>query len=191
MNTQIGRRAHNFIDMTGKKFGMLTVVRYARKDRHRLVMWLCKCDCGNEKEIRGQSLRRGYTESCGCIKREGLGKGVSAFNRLYSTYKKNLKKSNKKHGKNLKFGLTEEQFRKITKQDCYWCGMEPKQECTSKGHTGPYIYNGADRVDNNKGYSVENCVSCCKICNYMKSDKTQEEFLSHVERIHDKWRREV
>lgn len=55
------------IDLTGKKFGKLTVISRV-KNRGRYVYWHCKCDCGNEKEICGSSLKRGHTTSCGCIR---------------------------------------------------------------------------------------------------------------------------
>ena len=55
-----------FIDLTGKRFGRLTVVKYVDNDKHRNSRWLCLCDCGKEKIIIGQSLKSGATKSCGC-----------------------------------------------------------------------------------------------------------------------------
>ena len=51
------------------KFGRLSVVRYAGIKNHR-HLWLCKCDCGSERTVRGNSLRDGNTRSCGCLNRE-------------------------------------------------------------------------------------------------------------------------
>jgi len=56
------------IDLTGKRFGRLVVVE--RADDHR---WSCRCDCGNEKTLPGDSLRSGQTRSCGCLRRETSG----------------------------------------------------------------------------------------------------------------------
>lgn len=58
------------IDLTGKRFGRLTVIREAGRVR-RLATWLCKCDCGNECIAVGANLRRGATKSCGCLRDEG------------------------------------------------------------------------------------------------------------------------
>lgn len=59
------------IDLTGSRFGRLVVIgRYGR--RGRSVAWLCKCDCGAEIVTRGDSLRKGATQSCGCIHKEQL-----------------------------------------------------------------------------------------------------------------------
>lgn len=54
------------IDLTGQRFGRLTVIRYDHSE-HDGAHWLCKCDCGNEKVAAGYSLRSGKTKSCGCL----------------------------------------------------------------------------------------------------------------------------
>lgn len=59
-----------FIDITGQKFGRLTVVSRSGKDNFRQYMWSCKCDCGNTVDVRGYSLRSGNTQSCGCLQKE-------------------------------------------------------------------------------------------------------------------------
>lgn len=53
------------IDLTGHRFGSLTVVKYAYTDGKRAV-WRCECDCGRHTEVRVSSLRNGNTKSCGC-----------------------------------------------------------------------------------------------------------------------------
>ena len=51
------------IDITGQKFTRLTVIEYADNAR-----WLCLCDCGKRKTVRGGDLKTGNTRSCGCLK---------------------------------------------------------------------------------------------------------------------------
>ena len=59
------------IDLTGKKFGRLTVISKSyKRDKSGNVYWNCKCDCGKEVEVRGRNLKDGHTKSCGCIKNE-------------------------------------------------------------------------------------------------------------------------
>lgn len=67
-------------DLTGKKFGRLTVIKRAeRREPHRGAFWLCKCDCGNEKVISGNALKT-TTKSCGCLNRENaVEKGKSKY----------------------------------------------------------------------------------------------------------------
>lgn len=59
-------RAYNFIDLTGQKFGKLTVESPGNKASNGSLKWVCRCDCGNIKQIRGDKLRSGETKSCGC-----------------------------------------------------------------------------------------------------------------------------
>lgn len=58
-------------DLTGQRFGRLTVIRKA--GGKPLLKWLCRCDCGAEKIVLGQSLRNGDSQSCGCLQKELFG----------------------------------------------------------------------------------------------------------------------
>lgn len=57
-------------DLTGQTFGKLTVVSFAGRDNRRRGMWLCKCECSNEKTVAGCHLTSGNTKSCGCSSRK-------------------------------------------------------------------------------------------------------------------------
>lgn len=59
-----------FIDITGRKFGRLTVLKFSRMNKARVPYWICRCECSTEKEISGYALRHGRTKSCGCLQRE-------------------------------------------------------------------------------------------------------------------------
>ena len=58
------------IDLTGKRFGSLTVIErhgtYVSPKGAKMVTWLCKCDCGNTTVVHGTSLKSGNVKSCGC-----------------------------------------------------------------------------------------------------------------------------
>ena len=58
------------LDLEGKRFGRLTVLQKAGSCNAKKTLWLCRCDCGNEKEIIGSNLNSGKTKSCGCLKAE-------------------------------------------------------------------------------------------------------------------------
>lgn len=62
------------IDITGQKFGKLTVIENVGKIDGRRYHWRCICDCGNEKILEGSVLRSGNTKSCGCNRSIGLKK---------------------------------------------------------------------------------------------------------------------
>ena len=54
-------------DLTGQKFGKLTVLRLIGSDKTRHKLWLCKCDCGKECEVNSHVLTSGHVKSCGCL----------------------------------------------------------------------------------------------------------------------------
>lgn len=57
-------------DLTGQKFGRLTVIKRSRVNKHQQWAWWCKCDCGNICEALATNLKRGSKVSCGCYRRE-------------------------------------------------------------------------------------------------------------------------
>lgn len=59
-----------YIDLTGQKFGRLTVIERVDNDKNGLTRWKCVCECGNEKITLGKLLLRGSTQSCGCYNKE-------------------------------------------------------------------------------------------------------------------------
>lgn len=64
----------NVIDLTGNRYGKLTVLKKASphitKGGAYITMWECQCDCGNKTIVSSQKLRNGHTTSCGCAKHE-------------------------------------------------------------------------------------------------------------------------
>lgn len=60
----------SLIDLTGQRFGRLTVIRENGRNSSGKVLWKCLCDCGNEKITHTGNLRNGQAMSCGCYNRE-------------------------------------------------------------------------------------------------------------------------
>ncbi len=59
------------IDITGQKYGRLTCIEpTGETNKQNSALWLCWCDCGNEVVVCSNSLRRGNTKSCGCLRQE-------------------------------------------------------------------------------------------------------------------------
>lgn len=58
--------------MIGRKFGRWTVIKYNEKTskQKRCDHYLCHCNCGTKRIVRGDHLRNGHTKSCGCLNRE-------------------------------------------------------------------------------------------------------------------------
>jgi hypothetical protein len=64
------RQPSNFVDLTGQRYGRLTVVSRAPNGSAGQARWHCRCDCGETAVVWGSSLRSGNTQSCGCLQRE-------------------------------------------------------------------------------------------------------------------------
>jgi hypothetical protein len=56
------------IDMAGQRFGRLTVLRRDGSDSRGKARWLCRCDCGQQHSVLGNSLRFNHVHSCGCLR---------------------------------------------------------------------------------------------------------------------------
>ena len=78
------------LNLVGKRFGRLEVLKRVENTKRKLTYWLCKCDCGNTKVIRGTHLVAGKIKSCGCISIEKVKKRQTTHNlsktRLYHIY---------------------------------------------------------------------------------------------------------
>lgn len=171
------RREH--LDIVGQRFGKLLAIKFI-KTIHERSFWECLCDCGNSIEVSLNCLQQGSTKSCGCGQKGkgSIGKTNASFNALYAHYKRNAQK------RNISFSLCVEEFKKLTEQQCFYCGRKPSKYFKVNETDGSYLYNGIDRVDNNCGYETNNVVTCCSDCNKGKMIKTQQEFLSWIERVY-------
>ena len=180
-------REKQTIDEAGNRYGRLLVIGPALEKYRGEVVWLCKCDCGNETQVRGSCLRSGNTKSCGCLGREfhTLPEGQAAFNALYRQYRQQARR------RGYKFELTKEQFRNLTQQPCHYCGAEPAQLWKRAEYNGTYQYNGLDRIDPNKGYSIENVVPCCSACNFAKHEMTVNEFAGWLKAVYEHWAKNI
>lgn len=165
-------------DLTGMKFGRLTVVKRAGTDKSRAATWLVRCACGKEKTVRGTGLTFALTESCGCIQKEivSLPAGVSLRNIVLRGYVSNAKIRHRD------WRLTNEQFDALTQGVCHYCGVPPSNTKSKKRYVGTYTYNGIDRKDNALGYTEENSLPCCMDCNSAKGTMPYEKFITYLRR---------
>lgn len=74
-------------DITGKIFGRWTVLRFSRRaEIGWSKFWVCRCECGIQREVIGGNLKSGFTKSCGCLKKEMREKRIThGFSRRNST----------------------------------------------------------------------------------------------------------
>lgn len=143
------------IDMVGKRFGRLTVLSRAGRDKHRNTQWLCRCDCGVITVVLGGNLRRGYTKSCGCFNKKTArdratthgGSGSRLYhirtNMIQRCYNTNIPEYPRYGGR----GITVcKEWRESFAAFRDWALANGYSDSLS-----------IDRIDNEKGYSPENC----------------------------------
>lgn len=143
--------------------GCIVLEYHQYNDSRKKPELKCQCHCGNIFVARASHIRVGAVRSCGCLKRLQLGE--ACFNRLYSNYQRRAKE------RNLIWNIGQEEFLELTSRECFYCGLKPSQiiHRTKKNkYNGSYTYNGIDRVNNALGYEPNNCVPCCKACNWHK-----------------------
>lgn len=168
------------INLQDKVYPHFEVIgKSAYKDKWGSTYWYCQCTCGELFIRKGTAISRNRIKSCGCIRRlhDKLPQGISEFNRLLRVYKRHAKL------RGYDFSLTRDEFYTLTKQNCYYCNQEPSNRLKSEYSSGDYIYNGVDRINNTLGYSIDNVVSCCGICNAMKSSMDADYFIKKCKTI--------
>lgn len=148
------KRNHNFKDLTGMRFGLLSVISYDKFEK--LPLWLCKCDCGNIKSVYTQSLKKGLTQSCGCL-RSKITSIRSATHRLSATKiyrawsKIKARCYNQDDPRYKTYGA-----RGITVCKRWKHSFENFLEDMGQPPSQDRKYS-IDRINNNQGYSKKNC----------------------------------
>ena len=142
------------IDLTGKRFGRLVVIKRMKNSKDGKAMWLCRCDCGNKTIVPTCNLNSGHSKSCGCITAESASK------------------RNKKHGDRHTrlYGIWTNMKTRCANGNCnrsryyHEKGIFVCEEWESYENFKKWSlengYNDSltlDRIDNSKGYEPSNC----------------------------------
>jgi len=160
--TSCGCIKNECLDISGNRYGKLVVLNLAYT-KSKNSYWLCKCDCGNEKIVIANSLKKGTTKSCGCLR-------IKSKKPVKTEIKKE-RKEKKRH------------FR----EPLYYVWVNMRQRCNNKNSSAYNLYGGRgisiiqewqdnyrafkdwalshgyaenlsiDRIDNNGNYCPENC----------------------------------
>lgn len=166
----------------GNRYGRLIVKERFPENKDGKAQWICRCDCGNVHVAQGKLLRGGKIKSCGCWLKDNpprkLPGKLGAQRWLMRDYKKSARE------RDLEFDLEFEDFINLVEASCYYCGLSPNRP----HYRHPdYLSNGIDRMYNDKGYVLDNCVPCCWVCNQAKGTMDYDEFTSWLEKIVEHW----
>lgn len=166
----------------GSKFNHLTITGYDSVRKK----YICQCDCGSTTLAKVDAMVSGKHKQCKTCAFKAkeqlkLPDNLADKNAIFRNYKRAALK------RGYSFEIEKEDFFNLLGSKCYYCGdlpnlkwKSPKRKHLPDRH---FNYNGVDRKDNTIGYTKENCVACCGICNNSKASLTMGEWFEWLKRI--------
>lgn len=193
---------YNQKDYTGTRYGMLVAIKFTGRTTvspsgSTKRIWLLQCDCGNEVEKSTQSLCNWQRLSedkrknvhCGCKNKHG------SDSIAYEIYQAEYSDGD----------ISFEKFFDLSQQECFHCGSKVQDSGSNKLRrqvkliNGKKIktdtiacnfqYHGLDRINNDKGHTLDNIVPCCWACNKFRGNRKFFEFIEHINKIANNYKR--
>ena len=139
------------IDLTGMKFGRLTVLERAEKYKNGNYLWRCRCECGNFTVVSGNSLKSGHTQSCGCLCKENHTTHQMTHTKLYTNWSVMIQRCyNEKNEKYPRYGgrgiKVCERWKDFSN---FYADVSQMEHFKEPGYS-------LDRIDNDGDYCPEN-----------------------------------
>ena len=142
-----------FIDLTGQRFEKWTVIKRGKNSNSGSTRWECVCDCGETALVVGSSLKVGKSKSCGCL----YGERASHGRKIHGMSKTKMYKN----WTSIKTRCSNQKIKAYKNYGGRGVTVCPRWENSFKNFLEdmgyPPIGTTIDRIDNNKGYSPENC----------------------------------
>lgn len=170
-------------DLTGKKFGRLTVIKRQPLSESRTrttVYWTCLCDCGKSTVARSYELRNLSHRSCGCLIPDTnkliFRKGTKNIPGAYIAARKNSAKR-----RNLNFTVSDEYLQKLLESQNFICPLTGREliMCWDRKKNTASL----DRIDSSKGYEEGNLQWIHVDANIAKNDLSMSDFVKLCEDI--------
>jgi hypothetical protein len=174
------RKQKTIDSVVGKKINIYEVISFSH-NKLNTNFYNCKClKCGTESVVKINLIRS--NKNCQKCRKYGNEPTEKAqFNYKIDQYKQGAKK------RNLVYKLTIKEFKELIFGKCYYCndGPQERKYYNSRNKTKTISFNGIDRIDSLKGYTKDNCITCCEMCNRMKMTYGQEKFLEQIKKIYN------
>lgn len=125
----------------------------------------CRCVCGNERWVATKSLKNGSSTSCGCL--GDAKRRLRSYESLYNWLKRSAAQ------RHIPVAMSYEEFCSFTLiTTCHYCDAKVtwSEFNVFKKHKGGVVRYNLDRIDNKLPYTKDNCVVCCKRCNWGRGD---------------------
>lgn len=168
----------------GKKYNLLTVIEFIGTDSVGNARWLCRCDCGKEKIVRGKSLLRDRVKSCGCLNwiNGRKNKRWTGYEDISGDFWSTMMNRAKQRGHDFTISI-EEAWNQFIKQGrkCLFSGID--LIFTSGKLNKSKQTASLDRIDSSKGYTIDNICWVHKEINKMKLDHSVEHFIELCESV--------
>lgn len=172
----------HFIDLTGKTFNHITLLKFIGKNNYNCFIYEAICSCNKSMKVEGNDISSGKIKSCGHTRGENnrLPGNESLINNHFCQTR------NKAEDRNHLFELTKDEFISLIFKNCSYCGTEPKNIIKNRSKLAfkHMLVNGIDRIDNNKGYIIDNVTTACYTCNQAKHRLTKEFFLKWIDKVY-------
>ena len=164
--------------------------------------WKVKCTkCGKEQIQTLSNIKRLKGSSCFYCKHPDVQTIIidkkrihykDIGQRMFENYRSKIISDNNKGGKYKEWELTQDEYLSLVYGNCHYCGKAPSDKNQwnighnkRKSDLQPIKINGIDRLDSNKGYTLDNCVSCCSECNQLKSTLSVDVFIQKIKEIYN------
>jgi 5-methylcytosine-specific restriction endonuclease McrA len=181
-------QSRNKEDITGQVFESLTALRPVGSKLSQTgsmlgTLWECQCTCGNLRVVLRKHLGTATKKCEECVAKTrvcNLGGYKRPF--MYTPVMAAVKLKSRNYQRHSKHAwkLSEALAFHLFTQECFYCDKIPSLD-------GPIVRTGdlmgIDRVDSALDYTVDNCVTACKQCNYAKNDLTTKQFFDLIKAI--------
>ena len=180
-----------FVDITGKRFGKLTVTSFSHKEKSpggfMKYFWKCKCDCGNTTTVGKGHLTTNKIRSCGCLSHRKGNQCPSfrGYGEIPGRYFSSLKNGSKDRGRNFQFSVSIKYLWELF--------LKQNRKCALTGTFLSFDDHTAslDRINSSKGYVIGNVQWVHKDINFIKKHYNQNYFIKLCEGVANYTNRDI